>query len=226
VSYHGRSAEHVPTEPGEARASMVEHQLRGHGISDERVLAAMGRVPRELFLPAELRRFAYADGAFPIGFGQTISQPFIVAMICQLLELSGDERVLDVGTGSGYQAAVLAELAGDVVTIERVPELAARARGALAVAGLERVDVHVGDGSLGLPERAPFDAIAVAAAAPSVPAALYGQLAEGGRLVLPRGSRWGQDLVRVERGPDGAVQRRSIPCRFVPLVGSEGFSGD
>src|SRR6187200_3030780 len=110
------------------RAQMVEWQLRRRGISDERVLAAMGRVPRELFLPAELRRFAYADGAFPIGFGQTISQPFIVAMICQLLELSGDERVLDVGTGSGYQAAVLAELAGDVVTIERVPELAARAR--------------------------------------------------------------------------------------------------
>jgi protein-L-isoaspartate(D-aspartate) O-methyltransferase len=205
---------------------MVERQLRGHGIADERVLAAMGRVPRELFFPGELRRFAYADGAFPIGFGQTISQPFIVAMICQLLELSGDERVLDVGTGSGYQAAVLAELAADVVTIERVPELAARARATLAGAGLERVDVRVGDGSLGVPERAPFDAIAVAAAAPSVPAALYEQLAEGGRLVLPRGSRWGQELVLVERGPGGPLERTSIPCRFVPLVGSEGFSGD
>jgi protein-L-isoaspartate(D-aspartate) O-methyltransferase len=133
--------------------------------------------------------------------------------------------VLDVGTGSGYQAAVLAELAADVVTIERVTDLAARARAALAEAGLERVDVRVGDGSLGVAERAPFDAIAVAAAAPAVPAALYDQLAEGGRLVLPRGSRWGQDLVLVVRGPDGPVERLSIPCRFVPLVGSEGFTG-
>ena len=215
----------MATEAAEARAYMVEHQLRGHGITDERVLAAMGRVPRELFFPEELRRFAYEDGAFPIGFGQTISQPFIVAMICQLLELSGPERVLDVGTGSGYQAAVLAELAADVVTIERVPELAARARAALADTS-ERVDVRVGDGSLGVPERAPFDAIAVAAAAPSVPWALYEQLAEGGRLVLPRGSRWGQDLVLVTRGPEGPVERTSIPCRFVPLVGSGGFSGD
>jgi len=208
------------------RERMVARLREHYGINDPRVLDAMRRVPRHFFVPEALQSRAYGDHALPISANQTISQPFIVAMICQLLELSGDERVLDVGTGSGYQAAVLAELAGDVVTIERVPELAARARGALAVAGLERVDVHVGDGSLGLPERAPFDAIAVAAAAPSVPAALYGQLAEGGRLVLPRGSRWGQDLVRVERGPDGAVQRRSIPCRFVPLVGSEGFSGD
>jgi protein-L-isoaspartate(D-aspartate) O-methyltransferase len=216
----------MPTEAAEARAYMVEHQLRGHGITDERVLDAMGRVPRELFFPEDLRRFAYEDGAFPIGFGQTISQPFIVAMICQLLELSGHERVLDVGTGSGYQAAVLAELAAEVVTIERVPDLAARARVALADAGLERVDVRVGDGTLGFPERASFDAIAVAAAAPAVPPALYEQLTDGGRLVLPRGSRWGQDLVLVVRGPDGPMERTSIPCRFVPLVGSEGFTGD
>jgi protein-L-isoaspartate(D-aspartate) O-methyltransferase len=215
----------MPTEATEARAHMVEHQLRGHGITDERVLASMGRVPRELFFPEDSRRFAYEDGAFPIGFGQTVSQPFIVAMICQLLELSGDERVLDVGTGSGYQAAVLADLAADVVTIERVPDLASRARAALAEAGYERVDVRVGDGSLGVPERAPFDAIAVAAAAPAVPAALYEQLSEGGRLVLPRGSRWGQDLVLVLRGADGPVEHPSIPCRFVPLVGSEGFAG-
>jgi protein-L-isoaspartate(D-aspartate) O-methyltransferase len=202
---------------------MVEHQLRRRGVDDERVLAAMGRVPRDLFLPEDLRRFAYEDGAFPIGFGQTISQPFIVGTICQLLALSGGERVLDVGTGSGYQAAVLAELAAEVVTIERVPELAARAVAALAEAGLERVEVRVGDGSLGVPERAPFDAIAVAAAAPGIPPALYEQLSDGGRLVLPRGSRWGQELVLVSKTPDGPVERASVPCRFVPLVGAEGF---
>jgi protein-L-isoaspartate(D-aspartate) O-methyltransferase len=225
VSFPRRSAEPTPVGAAEARADMVERQLSGHGIADGRVLDAMGRIPREAFFPEELRRFAYEDGAFPIGFGQTISQPFIVAMICQLLGLAGPERVLDVGTGSGYQAAVLAELAAEVVTIERVPELAARARGALAEAGYERVEVRVGDGSLGVPERAPFDAIAVAAAAPTVPPDLYEQLAEGGRLVLPRGSRWGQDLVLVSRTPDGPVERASVPCRFVPLVGRGGFSG-
>jgi protein-L-isoaspartate(D-aspartate) O-methyltransferase len=204
---------------------MVENQLRRRGITDARVLAAMSLVPRELFLPEELRRFAYEDGAFPIGFGQTISQPFIVGTICQLLGLSGDERVLDVGTGSGYQAAVLAQLAAEVVTIERVPELAERAREALLEAGIERVEVRVGDGSLGVPDRAPFDGIAVAAAAPAVPPALYEQLAEGGRLVIPRGSRWGQELVLVSRTPAGPVERASVPCRFVPLVGVEGFGG-
>jgi len=204
---------------------MVERQLRQRGISDERVLDAMGRVPRELFLPEDLRHLAYEDGALPIGFGQTMSQPFIVGTICALLQLEGDERVLDVGTGSGYQAAVLAELAAEVVTIERVPELAERARGALVEAGYERVEVHVGDGSLGVSERAPFDAIAVAAAAPIVPPALYAQLVEGGRLVLPRGSRWGQDLVLVVRTDEGPLERASVPCRFVPLVGVEGFAG-
>jgi len=204
---------------------MVEHQLRRRGISDERVLAAMGRVPRELFLPENVRRYAYEDGALPIGHGQTMSQPFIVGTICALLELSGDERVLDVGTGSGYQAAVLAELAAEVVTIERVPELAARARAALEEAGYEHVEVLVGDGSLGVPERAPFDAIAVAAAAPTIPPALYAELAEGGRVVVPRGPRWGQELVVVVRTDDGPVERASVPCRFVPLVGVEGFEG-
>jgi protein-L-isoaspartate(D-aspartate) O-methyltransferase len=204
---------------------MVEHQLRRRGIADERVLSAMGRVPRELFLPENVRRLAYEDGALPIGYGQTISQPFIVGTICVLLELSGDERVLDVGTGSGYQAAVLAELPAEVVTIERVPELAERARAALAEAGYEQVEVVVGDGSLGVPERAPFDGIAVAAAAPTIPPALYAQLADGGRLVVPRGSRWGQELVVVVRTDGGPVERASVPCRFVPLVGVEGFEG-
>ena len=215
-----------PVDAAGARAEMVERQLRRRGIDEERVLAAIGRVPRELFVPEGLRSHAYDDGALPIGHGQTISQPFVVATICALLALEGHERVLDVGTGSGYQAAVLAELAAEVVTIERVPELAEEARKRLREAGYPRVEVRVGDGSLGVPERAPFDAIAVAAAAPSVPSALYEQLSDGGRLVLPRGSRRGQDLVLVLRTPDGAVERASIACRFVPLVGDEGFGDD
>jgi protein-L-isoaspartate(D-aspartate) O-methyltransferase len=202
---------------------MVERQLRQRGIGDTRVLEAMGRVPRELFVPESELDLAYEDGALPIGFGQTISQPYIVATICSLLELQGDEQVLDVGTGSGYQAAVLAELARAVTTIERVPELYERARAALVRAGYGGVEVRFGDGSLGVPERAPFDGIAVAAAAPTVPEALYEQLAEGGRLVLPRGSRWGQDLVQVVRTGSGPAQRVSIPCRFVPLLGAGGF---
>ena len=215
-----------PVDAAVARAEMVERQLRRRGIADERVLSAIGRVPRELFVPEGLRSHAYDDGALPIGHGQTISQPFVVATICALLGLDGHERVLDVGTGSGYQAAVLAELAAEVVTIERVPQLAAEARERLLEAGLPNVEIRVGDGSLGVPERAPFDAIAVAAAAPSVPRALYEQLLDGGRLVLPRGSRRGQDLVLVVRTPDGPAERVSISCRFVPLVGDEGFGDD
>jgi len=206
-----------------ARAQMVELQLRRRGIRDERVLGAMARVPRDRFVPDSLSGHAYDDGALPIGNDQTISQPFVVATICALLGLQGSERVLDVGTGSGYQAAVLAELAAEVVTIERIPELAERARATLADVGYGNVEVMVGDGSLGAPERAPFDAIAVAAAAPMIPPALFDQLAEGGRLVIPRGSRFGQDLVLVARTPDGPTERASIPCRFVPLVGDEGF---
>ena len=209
-----------------ARAEMVERQLRRRGITDERVLDAMGRVPREVFIPASLADHAYDDSALPIGQDQTISQPFVVATICALLALRETDRVLDVGTGSGYQAAVLAELVAEVVTIERIPELAAEASAKLSEAGYTNVEVRVGDGSLGVPERAPFDAIAVAAAAPRVPPELYRQLAQSGRLVLPRGSRWGQELVLVERTREGAAERRSIPCRFVPLVGDEGFGHD
>jgi protein-L-isoaspartate(D-aspartate) O-methyltransferase len=209
-----------------ARAEMVERQLRRRGISDERVLDAMARVPRELFVPERLRAYAYDDGALPIGYRQTISQPFVVATICSLLGLTGNERVLDVGTGSGYQAAVLAELAREVVTIERIPELAEEARTRLLEAGCRNVEVRVGDGSLGVPDRAPFEGVAVAAAAPTVPPALYDQLGAGGRLVVPRGSRWGQELVLVERTPGGPVERTTIPVRFVPLVGDEGFADD
>ena len=201
------------------RAQMVEWQLRRRDIEDERVLAAMGRVQRELFLPAELRDAAYADAALPIGGGQTISQPYMVALICEQLALQGSERVLDVGTGSGYQAAVLAELAAEVHTIERIPELAERARASLADAGYgERVHLHVGDGTRGLPEAAPFAAIAVAAAALEAPPALYEQLEPRGRLVVPVGGSEGQWLEVVVRTPEGPAVIRTVPCRFVPLV--------
>jgi protein-L-isoaspartate(D-aspartate) O-methyltransferase len=198
--------------------------LRRRGVVDARVLEAIARVPRELFVPDGLRERAYDDRALPIGHGQTISQPFMVAAICSALDLDGDERVLDVGTGSGYQAAVLAELASEVVTIERVPALVEQARQALRDAGYERVEVRVGDGTLGVPDRAPFDGIAVAAAAPAVPEALYGQLAPAGRLVLPVGTRRNQQLEIVTRGPHGREERTSVPCRFVPLVGEAGFA--
>jgi len=179
----------------------------------------MGRVPRELFVPRELWEDAYADAALPIGGDQTISQPYMVALICEQLALQGEERVLDVGTGSGYQAAVLAELAGEVHTIERIPELAERARASLAAAGYEdRVHLHVGDGTRGLPGHAPFSGIAVAAAALEAPPALYDQLEPRGRLVVPVGGSSGQWLEVVVRTPEGPAVRRTVPCRFVPLV--------
>ena len=202
---------------------MVELQLADRDVVDPRVLDAMGRVPRELFVPPEERTRAYADAALPIGAGQTISQPYMVARICEVLALTGKERVLDVGTGSGYQAAVLAELAAEVVTIERIPELADQARRALAEAEYENVQVEVGDGTLGYPERAPYDAVAVAAAAPDVPETLYGQLKPGGRMAIPVGRRRAQDLLLVVRSPEGPAVIRSVPCRFVPLLGEEGF---
>jgi protein-L-isoaspartate(D-aspartate) O-methyltransferase len=195
---------------------MVEEQLRSRDVLDERVLEAMARVPRELFLPEEIRDRAYDDAALPIGGGQTISQPYMVAKICEALALTGPERVLDVGTGSGYQAAVLSELASEVDTIERIPELAEQARANLEAAGY-------GKGTRGLPERAPFAAIAVAAAAPHVPQTLYEQLEPRGRLVVPVGKRGIQRLEVVIRSPEGPAIVRSVPCRFVPLVGEEGF---
>ncbi|HEY8646489.1 MAG TPA: protein-L-isoaspartate(D-aspartate) O-methyltransferase [Gaiellaceae bacterium] len=191
----------------------IEQQLRRRGIRDERVLAAMARVPREAFVPSGARRHAYADAALALSHGQTISQPYIVALICQALELQGGERVLDVGTGSGYQAAVLAELAAEVVSIERIPELAEQARRNLEASGYE-VDVRVGDGSLGVPDRAPYDAIAVAATAPEVPEPLYDQLASGGRLVLPID----ESLVSVTKTAAGRRARFLSPARFVPLI--------
>ena len=182
----------------------------------------MARVPRELFVPPGLRDHAYDDGALPLPHGQTVSQPFMVAVTCQGLALEGGERVLDVGTGSGYAAAVLAELAAEVHSIERIPELAESARASLAEAGYGRVEVHVGDGWLGLPEHAPYGGIAVAAAAPRLPEALWQQLLEGARIVLPLGSRRRQQLSAVERTPHGPKLLMAVPARYVPLVRAAG----
>jgi protein-L-isoaspartate(D-aspartate) O-methyltransferase len=200
------------------RSRMVARQLRRRGIADARVLGAMERVPREAFVPPELVEHAYDDAALPIGEAQTISQPYIVAAMCELLALDGSETVLDIGTGSGYAAAVLDELAAAVVSVEVVPELAERARAALAATGHPTVDLRLGDGRAGAPDRAPFDAIAVAAATAAVPPALVDQLALGGRLVVPLGDRRGQQLVRLEKTEQGLAETRSVACRFVPLV--------
>jgi protein-L-isoaspartate(D-aspartate) O-methyltransferase len=195
---------------------MVRRQLRRRGIEDERVLAAMARVPREAFLRADERRRAYRDGALPIGGGQTMSQPWIVAYMTSLLELEGHERVLEVGTGSGYAAAVLAECSAEVVTIERDPELAEWAEARLVEAGYSRVEVRRGDGSLGAPDRAPFDAISVTAAAEGrVPAALVEQLKPGAALVCPVKDESGNE--RILRHRDGRVETGAA-VRFVPLV--------
>ena len=202
---------------------MVAGQLEARGIVDRRVLDAMAKVPRETFVFEQDRRRAYLDMPLRIGFGQTISQPYMVAIICQTADVRERDRVLDIGTGSGYQAAVLAELGAQVHTIERIPELAARAKANLEAAGYESVEVHVGDGSLGLPEHAPYDAIVVAAAAPDIPTSLYEQLVVGGRLVVPVGGPEGQRLEIIVRSPEGPAVLESVPCRFVPLLGAEGF---
>jgi protein-L-isoaspartate(D-aspartate) O-methyltransferase len=213
------------TEFADLRARMVERQLRGKGIEDERVLAAMGSVPREEFLPFRLRRRAYADSALPIGAEQTISQPWIVAAICQALELRGEERVLEIGTGSGYSACVLARLAAEVISVERHDSLSRAADGALAALGIGNVELLVGDGSLGLPERAPFEAIAVHAAAPAPPPALLAQLGDGGRMVVPVSAERGNGEVLTLLRREGEVLRSEAiaPCRFVPLLGEEGY---
>ena len=205
---------------------MVERQLGSRGIADIRVLEAMARVPRELFVPEGERARAYEDEPLPIGFGQTISQPLMVALICQEASVRPGHRVLDVGAGSGYQAAVLAELGATVHAVERVPELAEFARANLERTGYDqRVAVHIGDGTLGLPEQAPFDRIVVAAAAPQPPASLYSQLVTNGRLVVPVGGRRDQRLEVIVASPEGPAIVRTVPCRFVPLVGAEGFRG-
>jgi protein-L-isoaspartate(D-aspartate) O-methyltransferase len=202
---------------------MVERQLRARGIGDERVLAAMERVRREEFLPPAMRHRAYADSALPIGSEQTISQPWIVAAICQALRLQGSELVLEVGTGSGYSAAVLSLLAGHVVSVERHEELSRSAEGVLGSLGIGNVELMVGDGSLGVPERAPFDAVAVHATAPAAPPALVDQLADNGRLVVPIASPEADMLTVLQRQGERFETEVIGPCRFVPLIGEEGF---
>jgi protein-L-isoaspartate(D-aspartate) O-methyltransferase len=207
----------------ELRARMVERQLRCRGIADERVLAAMGEVAREEFVPPRHRGRAYADSALPIGEGQTISQPWIVAAICQALELEGSERVLEIGTGSGYSAAIISRLAAGAIGVERHESLAAEARRTLDALGVANVELLVGDGSRGLPDRAPFDAIAVHATAPAPPQALLGQLADGGRLVVPLAADAADLLTVFRRRGDELLREEIGPCRFVPLIGEEGF---
>jgi protein-L-isoaspartate(D-aspartate) O-methyltransferase len=208
-----------------SRAVMVARQLRDRGIRDEGVLAVMGWLPREVFVPADRRNVAYADGALPIAAGQTISQPYVVARMTELLDVAPGMRVLEIGTGSGYQAAVLAALGGRVVSYERHPELAEAARRTLDALGLgQSVEVRLGDGSVGDPAGAAYDRIIVTAAAPEIPPGLREQLVEGGRMVLPVGRRDHQELILVERHGDEWTERTDGPVVFVPLVGEGGFS--
>jgi protein-L-isoaspartate(D-aspartate) O-methyltransferase len=214
----------IPTEFAEQRASMVEYQLRRRGISDERVLSAMGEVPREEFVLEEMRSSAYNDSALPIGHGQTISQPWVVAAICQALDLHGPEGVLEIGTGSGYSAAVIARLAARVISLERVPELAEGARRNLERLGYDNVEVVLGDGSRGYPQGAPYEAIAVHAATPEAPHSLLAELATDGRLVVPIATG-SADLLTAFIRDDGNLHQETLgPCRFVPLIGAEGFN--
>ncbi len=207
----------------EQRAWMVQTQLQHWGVRDRRVLEVMGALPRERFVPASERSSAYYDGALPIGEEQTISQPFVVAHMTELLALQGDETVLEVGTGSGYQTAVLGKLAAQVFTVERIANLSQRAERILAELKIDNVHFHVGDGSLGWPEHAPYDAILVTCAAPQLPAPLLEQLADGGRMVTPVGPRGYQDLVRVVRKGDAFDEERLSPVAFVPLIGQYGW---
>lgn len=213
------------------RARMVARQLRRRGIVDQRVLAAMGEIPRENFVDERHRRRAYADSALPIGDEQTISQPWVVAVICEALELEGRERVLEIGTGSGYSTAVLARLADEVVSIERLEALADGSRRRLAELGIENAEVRLADGSLGAPDRSPYAAIAVHAAAPAPPRSLLEQLAVGGRLVIPLSEPRADILTKIVRTSEdsdsgtgaGFETVRIAPCRFVPLLGEQGF---
>lgn len=207
----------------DARQIMVETQLKRRGIADPRVLAAMSKIPRHRFVPLHLREQAYGDYPLPIGEDQTISQPYIVALMTEALELQGGEKVLELGAGSGYQAAILAELTAQVFTIERIPSLAQAADLVLSSLGYTNVQVRVADGTLGWSEEAPFDAILVTAGSPQIPPPLVEQLAMGGRLVIPVGNSYTQTLTRVRRAPEGLKHEYLGGCRFVKLIGKHGW---
>lgn len=207
----------------ELRNMMVDEQLIPRGIKDNRVLTAMRKVPRHLFVNKEAQGTAYGDYALPIGGGQTISQPYMVGVMTEALELDGYEKVLEIGTGSGYQAAVLAELAGNVYTIERVESLAIRAKDILDDLGYTNVFIKVSNGTLGWKEESPFEAIIVTAGAPEVPQLLIEQLSEGGRLIIPVGDRYSQMLIRVIKTSHGVLKTNLFPCIFVPLIGEYGW---
>jgi protein-L-isoaspartate(D-aspartate) O-methyltransferase len=209
------------------RGRMVEQQLRARGLSDERVLDAMRTVPREAFLPPTMREFAYRDSALPIAHGQTISQPYTVAFMCDAVGLTGAEKVLEVGAGSGYAACVLSRLAGQVFSIERIPELAAEARRRVAALGYDNVEVTCGDGTVGLPDEAPFDAIIVTAGAPELPSAYTRQIADGGRIIIPVGDATNsQRMCRFTRRDDELLKEDLGGFLFVPLIGDDGWDID
>lgn len=209
-----------------ARERMVRQQIAARGIREQRVLEAMRAVPRHLFVPVDAREMAYQDGPLRIGQGQTISQPYIVALMTEMLELTGHERVLEIGTGSGYQAAILSLLASHVYTIERHAALASRARELLHGLGYQNISIRVGDGTLGWPEHAPYDAVMITAAAPSLPDPLIDQLADGGRLVAPVGGGWSQMLVRIRREGKKLHSEEMSSVAFVPLIGEFGWADE
>lgn len=221
--FHPAAAPTAEIDPALRRRDMVERQLRKRGIRDERVLAAMLTVPRHEFVPVELAAEAYSDRPLPIGYGQTISQPFMVAAMAEALRFAGSERVLEIGTGCGYQAAVLSLLGREVQTIEMQEDLAADAGGRLRRLGYDNVHVHAGDGTLGWADAAPYEAIVVTAAAPDVPPPLAAQLAEGGHLIVPVGTPDEQRLLYVEKHGSTLTRRALYHCRFVPLVGRYGW---
>jgi protein-L-isoaspartate(D-aspartate) O-methyltransferase len=208
------------------RNLMVERQLIPRGIRDARVLMAMRKIPRHLFMDESVWERAYDDMALPVGEGQTISQPYMVAVMTEFLDLRGDEKVLELGTGSGYQAAILAELSREVYTIERIQSLSERAGKVLGSLGYENMHLRVGDGTLGWPEAAPFDRILITAGAPEIPEPLIGQLSEGGMIVAPVGDRFSQQLVKAVKQKGQMSREYHVPCVFVPLVGKHGWKTD
>jgi len=213
-------------DPKSLREQMVDTQLIPRGITDQRVLDAMRKLPRHLFAGEANLHHAYDDMALSIGEGQTISQPYMVAIMTELLELKGPEKVLEIGTGSGYQGAILAELARDVYSIERIAVLAERAASAFRSLSYKNIHVRAGDGTLGLPEEAPFDRIIITAAAPQIPDPLLGQLGMNGILVIPVGSRFSQTLLKIRKTEKGLIEEHHTPCVFVPLIGEHGWKKD